>query len=259
MLSRKRIYPPCPHGRTRKAACALCTPCPHGKNKYKCTKCCPALICEHGFGRRDCRVCNPKKFCEHGVARRNCKICLPCPHGKAKTTCILCMPCLLCEHGKRWSNCPKCRPNVRCEHGKTKAGCTVCTPCPHGMLKHSCIVCTPDMYVKVRRNLHAFDDTDEQRFQRITLCDWCGLPFEGETPDIDHDHSCCDNKKPGGRWGKHCHACTRGFVHSACNRMAIAYCEWVEDTFGIVDEKLTAYRQKFPRRATTEVNVTIVA
>lgn len=90
-----------------------------------------------------------------------------------------------------------------------------------------------------RRCRHGFDKLDEARFVSIKNCDWCGLPFNGVLPRIDHDHKCCKTKK-------HCYKCTRGFVHKQCNLQAIAYYEWAESEFGVVDVKLAAYRLKFP-------------
>lgn len=93
-----------------------------------------------------------------------------------------------------------------------------------------------------RRYRHGFDAADEARFQAITICDWCGQCFDGfEKPDIDHDHLCCPRMK-------HCHKCTRGFVHHQCNIMAIAYYEWFERQWGIAADVLCDYRRKFPRR-----------
>ena len=91
----------------------------------------------------------------------------------------------------------------------------------------------------VRRRLHAFTAEDDARFTATTHCDWCGLPLNGILPHVDHDRRCCDSPK-------HCVRCTRGFVHRLCNQWAISYFEWVERTFGVTDEKLRTYRNKFP-------------
>src|ERR1017187_2878672 len=42
-----------------------------------------------------------------------------------------------------------------------------------------------------RRYRHGFDAADEARFKTATVCDWCDQHFNGEKPDIDHDHKCC--------------------------------------------------------------------
>jgi hypothetical protein len=86
---------------------------------------------------------------------------------------------------------------------------------------------------------HSFTDDDVVRYNAATICDWCGFPFNGETPHVDHDHRCCSG------WAKHCKKCTRGFVHHLCNTHAIAYYEWLEKTFGVTDSKLKTYRDKF--------------
>ena len=92
-----------------------------------------------------------------------------------------------------------------------------------------------------RRCRHAFDAVDEARFSALKYCDWCYQSLRGELPDIDHDRSCC-------RTARHCHKCTRGFVHHTCNIQAIAYAEWLEREFGVTSGQLEAYRLRFPRR-----------
>jgi hypothetical protein len=99
-----------------------------------------------------------------------------------------------------------------------------------------------DKAVVHRRCRHKFDAADEARFQAITLCDWCHQPFDGDLPSVDHDHRCC----PTVTQNKHCWKCTRGFVHHRCNTLAIAYYEWLEKRFGVIDEKLADYRSRFP-------------
>jgi hypothetical protein len=90
-----------------------------------------------------------------------------------------------------------------------------------------------------RHTTHSFDALDETRYVEIQTCDFCGQPFNGEIPRVDHDRRCCPHLK-------HCWFCTRGYVHNHCNGMAIAYYEWFEKEFGVVDPKLTLYRDKFP-------------
>jgi hypothetical protein len=92
-----------------------------------------------------------------------------------------------------------------------------------------------------RRSRHGFTPTDEIRFLSLQNCDWCGFPFEGELPRIDHDKRCCNNKT-----GRHCKQCTRGFVHHLCNSGAIAHAEWIERKFGLTSGELSAYRERFP-------------
>jgi len=76
------------------------------------------------------------------------------------------------------------------------------------------------------------------RYKMITHCDWCGNPFNGTRPHIDHDHTCCPSHE------NTCGKCTRGFVHNECNACAIRYYEWLEKTFHITDPKLSAYRAR---------------
>jgi hypothetical protein len=149
-----------------------------------------------------------------------------CEHGVYKYHCAMCSPQIVCEHKVRRQNCPICKPQVTCEHGVRLRGCRLCNP---------------SVGVSHRKRIHAFDTIDEKRFQEIVICDWCSMPFQGELPDIDHDHACCKTQK-------HCHFCTRGFVHSNCNVHAITHYEWLEKTFGITDDKLKVYRLRFPRR-----------
>jgi Recombination endonuclease VII len=89
--------------------------------------------------------------------------------------------------------------------------------------------------------------TDEvfARYQVATACDWCGFPFNGEKPHIDHDHNCCGTDKQ-----YTCGQCTRGFVHRMCNTHGIAFFEWLEKNFGEVDSRLTEYRRKVHERQT---------
>ena len=96
-------------------------------------------------------------------------------------------------------------------------------------------------FARIRGRVHSFTSADESRFVAATHCDWCAQPLNGIRPHVDHDHKCCSRKN-----GAHCKYCTRGFVHPHCNRLAIAYYEWLEKAFGILDSKLADYRQRFP-------------
>lgn len=95
--------------------------------------------------------------------------------------------------------------------------------------------------IRNRRSHYHYTKADEQRFQKATICDWCGLPL-GETPTQDHDHSCCSKK------GFSCGKCLRGLVHRSCNLHAIAWFEWFEERSGITLPMLETYRSNFPRR-----------
>jgi hypothetical protein len=90
-----------------------------------------------------------------------------------------------------------------------------------------------------RVTAHHFDEKDAVRFEGITHCDWCGLPFKDETPHVDHDRRCCKGRT-------HCWACTRGFTHSLCNSYAIAWFEWYELQTGVELPMLADYRRRFP-------------
>ena len=105
--------------------------------------------------------------------------------------------------------------------------------------------------VVFRRSRHGFDNADEAKFQAIINCEWCGYPFNGELPRIDHDHRCCNGDR-------HCHECTRGFVHHNCNVQAIAYCEWLEKKFGTTELRLKMYRTQFPVPRGGKIEVSIV-
>lgn len=90
-----------------------------------------------------------------------------------------------------------------------------------------------------RKFKYQFTPEDEQKFQTIQNCEFCGLPFDGETPHVDHDHLCCPGVSSCGR-------CRRGFVHRLCNQHWILSLEWYEKKSGETDPKLAAYRAKFP-------------
>jgi hypothetical protein len=99
---------------------------------------------------------------------------------------------------------------------------------------------------KRRWNYH-FTPANELRFQMITNCDFCGLPFNGETRNIDHDHACC----PTG--GRSCGKCLRGFVHRFCNLYWIPSLEEFERRGGGTDPRLADYRARFPRRNNVKI------
>jgi hypothetical protein len=90
-----------------------------------------------------------------------------------------------------------------------------------------------------RKYNHEFTVVDELNYKAATHCDFCGQPFNGETPSVDHDRKHCPTMR-------HCRLCTRGLVHWDCNTHAIAWFEWYEDKFGVTDSRLTAYRNRFP-------------
>ena len=125
-------------------------------------------------------------------------------------------------------------------------GCRVCTKLRNDSpeMKSHCTRyrSTPEgktaIGVNQRRHKYKFDTKDELRFQTLLNCDFCGLPLNGETPHVDHDHSCCDGKNSCGR-------CRRGFVHGICNRHWIPALEWYEKSSGITDPLLRKYREKF--------------
>ena len=82
-----------------------------------------------------------------------------------------------------------------------------------------------------RKFKYKFTPEDEQKFQTIQNCEFCGLPFDGETPHVDHDHNCC----PG---VSSCSRCRRGFVHRLCNQHWILALEWYRERTGEIDSRL---------------------
>jgi hypothetical protein len=141
------------------------------------------------------------------------------------------------------------RPAAECHPDKPHFATGLCNSCyqkrrwhspaEHARMKIVRANTKPQQRATVRRRIHSFTTADDRRFMAATHCDWCGLPFNGTLPHVDHDRRCCDSPQ-------HCVKCTRGFVHRLCNQWAISYFEWVERTFGVTDEKLRAYRNKFP-------------
>jgi hypothetical protein len=75
--------------------------------------------------------------------------------------------------------------------------------------------------VKVRRRKYVlklmYKLTPERYAEILELqkgnCAFCGLPFNDETPVVDHDHACCPGEKS-------CGHCVRGLLHSNCNTIA---------------------------------------
>lgn len=57
---------------------------------------------------------------------------------------------------------------------------------------------------------------EELLAQQQGNCAVCGLPFDDESPVVDHDHSCCKGR---GGTAKTCGKCVRGLVHARCNSM----------------------------------------
>lgn len=144
-----------------------------------------------------------------------------------------------------------------CHPDKRHASLGLCRKCyrklPHVKATAKAYMATPAQRKRVaeyekgevkaaafRRCRHGFNAVDEARFKMATHCDWCDQPFYGEKPDIDHDHQCCPTMR-------HCHKCTRGFVHHRCNIGAIAYYEWFEKTFDITHNLLYDYRMRTSR------------
>lgn len=100
--------------------------------------------------------------------------------------------------------------------------------------------------VRGRRSRFRYSVENEQKWQDAVdgkiSCEFCGLPFNNETPNQDHDHACCPGKNSCGK-------CLRGIVHPICNTAGIVWLEWYERQMGIDPPlMLKAYRDKFPRR-----------
>ena len=92
------------------------------------------------------------------------------------------------------------------------------------------------------------EDISRSKAERGEIpCDWCGKPHV-ETPNVDHDNTCCVGEGNVRSCGK----CVRGFVHFLCN-LEIAKCEWVEREFAAIIPKLIDYKRRFPvpRRSRT--------
>jgi hypothetical protein len=97
--------------------------------------------------------------------------------------------------------------------------------------------------IKSRCRNYNYTPEDEIRFNTAHSCDWCGLPFNGETPTQDHDHACCS------AGARSCGRCLRGLVHRVCNNHTISWFERCEKDMGITHPLLKEYRDRFPRRA----------
>jgi hypothetical protein len=115
----------------------------------------------------------------------------------------------------------------------------VCHPERQHQAKGMCQPCyQKTMTIRKNERRHNLSGAMAIRYRTITNCDWCGNPFSGMRPHIDHDHTCCSSHE------RTCGECTRGFVHMECNSHAINYYEWLEKTFGTTDPKLSAYRTR---------------
>lgn len=123
----------------------------------------------------------------------------------------------------------KIRSN-RCTYGK----------CGKPLVKglQLCTLHTEEAAAACRKWRYGFTDDNEQQFKAAINCDWCGNPFNNSTPRIDHDHTCCSGKRSCGK-------CLRGFLHESCNLHGVVWAEWLERTFGVIDERLREYRSKF--------------
>jgi hypothetical protein len=91
------------------------------------------------------------------------------------------------------------------------------------------------------RRKYNYTDADWLRRTLATICDWCHLPFDGETPHQDHSHACCSGRTSCGK-------CLRGLLHPSCNTHDLARFEKYEAKSGITLPMLKGYRDRFPRR-----------
>jgi len=130
----------------------------------------------------------------------------------------------------------KIKNGICADHGCHEPVYTGLTLCRKHMDKYS---------VRGRRSRFRYSLEDEQKWQDAVdgkiPCEFCGLTFYDETPNQDHDRSCCPTMKSCGK-------CLRGLVHPLCNTAGIVWPERHEQRSGITLPMLKDYRDKFPRR-----------